>query len=85
MLLVYSAVADHGVPEQLLDDTMAAQRAFFSLPLEQKMRIAVNKYYRCALVGVHEGQVWGHLHRLRHGAQLPNQWMAMLAATLLTC
>ncbi|KAI7845504.1 hypothetical protein COHA_000927 [Chlorella ohadii] len=46
MLLVYSAVADHGVPEQLLDDTMAAQRAFFSLPLEQKMRIAVNKYYR---------------------------------------
>jgi isopenicillin N synthase-like dioxygenase len=39
-------VADHGVPQELLVATMAAQRAFFALPLEQKMRIAVNKYYR---------------------------------------
>lgn len=46
------AVSDHGVPQQLLDDTLAAQRKFFSLPLEQKMQIAVNKYYRCAQAAV---------------------------------
>jgi isopenicillin N synthase-like dioxygenase len=40
------AVADHGVPEALIAETFEQQRRFFSLPLEQKMRIAADSNYR---------------------------------------
>lgn len=40
------AVTDHGVPEDLVARTFDQQRAFFGLPLQDKMTIAANKYYR---------------------------------------
>ena len=40
------AVVDHGVPEELVAAAFDAQRHFFALPLEQKLRIRANKYYR---------------------------------------
>lgn len=45
------AVADHDVPDELIAATFAAQHAFFSLPLEQKMSIVSSKYYRHGRVG----------------------------------
>ncbi|PSC75554.1 Adenine guanine permease AZG1 [Micractinium conductrix] len=39
-------LTDHGVSEELVQAAFAAQRAFFSRTLEEKMRIKANKYYR---------------------------------------
>ncbi|KAL4428005.1 hypothetical protein ABPG75_002094 [Micractinium tetrahymenae] len=39
-------LTDHGIPEELVAQTFEQQRAFFSLPLQDKMRIAANKAYR---------------------------------------
>lgn len=39
-------MTDHGVLEDLVARTFEQQQAFFSLPLQDKMRIAANKYYR---------------------------------------
>ncbi|KAL4425630.1 hypothetical protein ABPG75_009646 [Micractinium tetrahymenae] len=35
-------LVNHGIPEELIASTFAAQRAFFSLPLESKLRIAAD-------------------------------------------
>ncbi|KAL4445389.1 hypothetical protein ABPG77_011214 [Micractinium sp. CCAP 211/92] len=39
-------LTDHGVPEDLVAEAFEQQRAFFSLPLQAKMQVAANKYYR---------------------------------------
>lgn len=39
-------MADHGVPAEVVAACFDAQRAFFRLPLEQKMGVAVNRWHR---------------------------------------
>ncbi len=34
------------MPEDLVAEAFEQQRAFFSLPLQAKMQVAANKYYR---------------------------------------
>lgn len=40
-------ISNHGVPEPAIADTFKSAEAFFSLPLEEKMRCSLEKYSKC--------------------------------------
>lgn len=64
-------VEDHGVPGTVVDAALAASRAFFELPLEQKLEVAINKshhgfirvgeakMYDGANIDLKESFIWG--------------------------
>jgi len=35
----FFTVKNHGIPDERIDDVVAASRRFFSLPLEEKMKV----------------------------------------------
>lgn len=40
-------VSNHGVPDDVIADTFHRSQAFFSLPLEEKMRYSLERYSKC--------------------------------------
>ncbi|KAI6107671.1 hypothetical protein EDD16DRAFT_1712176 [Pisolithus croceorrhizus] len=52
-----TAVRNHGIPEETIDRVLSAMKAFFSLPLERKMKVCPSPSYFVAL-GLIEGKIY---------------------------
>lgn len=62
-------IANHGIPESLIDDAFAQSRRFHALPLDEKRKLKLDQYN----VGFLEMNTSTHRHSTVHKVTKPNQ------------